>query len=189
MLATIYRFVQYIAAVRKELDILDSVYNLETIGEEPNAALPIGMALSVALGVLVATAPDILVYSSFGVIFAASDLLGPITITTSVASKLVALSKSGHPLSVRESTLFEYFLLRPLLIRSSILFAMAVGALVLALMGRILSDQRYNYGAYVVWIASILASEIAIRRWRQHRDDALRAADRAGSPTPVMVVQ
>ncbi|NVL89682.1 MAG: hypothetical protein HWN69_01630 [Desulfobacterales bacterium] len=177
LIVTVGRFFLYLHAVRKEIDLFDVSFKTERVNRLHGPVLPIGIALSLTFAVLIAYSTNILIYSIVALLFSVFDIYGPATVNRNLGIQILGKQFGDTKSEQGAKILFNYYFVKPILLRVAILLVMGCFALILATCWHFTHDAAYQYSAYLTWIFSIIVGEIAIYRWRAERDEALNSLE------------
>ncbi len=167
---TVMKFLAYLHAVRKEVDMMESALDATKVRELKGPVFPIVVLLALSFAVLIAFVTDILMYSAAAVVFAAADLLGPATVNRNI-SRVLLDSRFRHEESGSAAhVLYRYYVEGPILLRGVIQLLALVGVLLLAVLWRVSGNVGAQLAAYGLAIVTGVTADLVILRWRRRRD-------------------
>lgn len=173
---TFAQLVWYWRAVTGELELLNDAFDENRLQGAPKGpTLTVGVALGVGFGALIAASTNILVYTAVLAIYELLDTAGQGTVNHNVAKMYRARQFKSEHGEARATVLFQYYLERPLLIRTAVLLFIYAGAFASALAGTLSGHAWYLYLSYASAIVTMPAGEWVIYTWRRVRDRDLAA--------------
>jgi hypothetical protein len=171
MITTVIRYFVYLNSGRKELDMIDAVFDYNKIENPVGPVFPLIIFISVCFGALIAFSIDALVYSIIFCLFALADIYGQgVIINNVVRSILESFIKKGDDISDKLNAHIYFYIEKPLLLHASFFLVFGCVSIVLSIIFHYTNNKLLLYFSYIILIMINNVGEYIILRWRIQRD-------------------
>jgi hypothetical protein len=174
-LTTMLAFVLYVFATNDELEMAREYRYVESIGSLKWVHLALIFVLALCFGGLIAFITKPVIYMGIVVVLQAADCIGAGLVYRSVLVAYEDLNVRGSKevgLKLPDA-IHDYYLLKPHYIQRTARLLGYFTALLLALIGKYQAEPILTQLAWVIVVATTIACEFVIHRWRKERQQRL----------------
>lgn len=163
----------YYQAVKSETDDLALAFGNVPLRGIKMPSFAVGVMFGISFGAMIATVFYPIFFFALVVLVQVFDIYGVSIINGNVAELTRRALRRDRDFTDPVSIVYEYYIIRPHLVRCSYLLVVYNACLVLALAAHQLDEKMLLWAAFALFVLTFWVGRHVIERWRTARDEAI----------------